>query len=247
MKRGSIMLESALVLPIFVLLIFFLIQMTFVWVAKQMTYYAAYCGARAALVYNPADYAEKDDGGVVKMAACSALSWVAWGLNGTDALNYRLGTGFAEDEKVPFSSKIYRQVDVKISEYVTITNGKSQAKSPKEIPIDEQFPAVTVEVSFECPLFIPFGGALIAYFFSADEMRLDTSNDMRMNGFLAEHGDIVHSKLQTQGRYYEVNEGLGVYSIPISERCTLAKPYKTVTFPVMSSDEKDVLRGMFGL
>lgn len=247
MRRGSMMLESVLVLPIFVLLVFFLIQMTFVWVAKQMTYYAAYCGARAALVYNPADYAEEDDGGIVKMAACSALSWVALGLNGTDALNYRLGSGFKEDEKVPFSSKIYQQVDVKISEYAAITNGQSRAESAKEVPIEEQFPAVTVDVTFECPLFIPFGGALIAYFFSADEMNLNTFDEMKLNGFLAEHGNLVHTKLQAQRRYYEVGGGLGVYSIPISERCTLAKPYKTVTFPVMSSDEKNVLRGMFGL
>ena len=55
-EHGSMMMEAVLVLPIFVLIVFFIIQMTFVWTAKQMTYYAAYCGARAALVYNPADY-----------------------------------------------------------------------------------------------------------------------------------------------------------------------------------------------
>ena len=38
---GSIMMETVLVLPIFVMVVFFVIQMTFVWTAKQMTYYAA--------------------------------------------------------------------------------------------------------------------------------------------------------------------------------------------------------------
>ena len=51
--QGSIMLEATLILPLYVLFIFFLIQITFVWTAQQMTYYAAYCGARAALVYHP--------------------------------------------------------------------------------------------------------------------------------------------------------------------------------------------------
>ena len=95
-EHGSIMLEAVLVLPLFVLIVFFVIQMTFVWTAKQMTYYAAYCGARAALVYNPADYgAEKQgdggwstggfvSGGVVHRAACTVLSWVSWSIGGYD-------------------------------------------------------------------------------------------------------------------------------------------------------------------
>ena len=40
-SRGSILLETALTLPLFVALVFFLVQMSFVWIAKETTFYAA--------------------------------------------------------------------------------------------------------------------------------------------------------------------------------------------------------------
>ena len=55
-RNGSVAMETVMILPIFVIIIFFILQISLVWGAKQMVSYAAYCGARAALVYNPADY-----------------------------------------------------------------------------------------------------------------------------------------------------------------------------------------------
>lgn len=268
-EKGSIMLETVLVLPIFVLIVFFLIQITFVWTAKQMTYYAAYCGARAALVYNPADYhAEKQDdgswqtngytrGGVVHHASCTVLSWISWSLDGTDDGNFKIGSLFNEmtdnskGYSIPFSSNVRKQVTVEIREFEKIpdngANGEGAAKSPASI--QEQFPAVTVNVNFKCPLFIPLGGSIIAYFFGAnDQVRIlndeDKKNIIGISGFSAPKGNDVHTNLQKHGNYVNTKRGHEYYMIDIRESCTMAKPYKTDTFPLMPRGDKEKLMGM---
>ena len=265
-EHGSIMLEAVLVLPLFVLIVFFVIQMTFVWTAKQMTYYAAYCGARAALVYNPSDYgAEKQgdggwttggftSGGVVHRAACTVLSWVSWSLGGYDlsggrglfysnsnALNelksFRIGT-----YAVPLSSNIGNQVSVSVSEYENLgktSGGKSGGKG-QEAPIEEQYPAVTVRVKFRCPLFIPLGGPVVAYFYGAGSDSSLTQDSIGIGGFTATNGGEIHSKLAAQGDYTESGP-ISFYSMVLEESCTMAKPYKTDTFPLMAGDDKTMM------
>ena len=274
--RGSMLLESVLVLPIFILIVFFIIQITFVWTAKQMTYYAAYCGARAALVYNPADYCaeQQEDGswqsggfisrGVVHQAACAVLSWISWSIAGFDAsygrgwvwisdnwiddfMNFRIGL-----YTVPLSSNIRNQVAVEIKEYEKIKREDDTDKSSdKEEPpsIHEQFPAVKVTVAFKCPLFIPLGGPVVAYFFGArDQKRIDvykqaghkapiTHDSVGVGGFTAYNGDLVHQNLVAHGNYTETEEH-SFYSIVLQESCTMAKPYKTDTFPLMPQTDK---------
>ena len=230
-EKGSIMLETVLVLPIFVLIVFFLIQIIFVWTAKQMTYYAAYCGARAALVYNPQDYhAEKQkDGswqtngfirkGVVHQAACTVLSWISWSIagyestwggnyimQGADAKNYWIG-----NYQVPLSSNIRNQVAVSVKEFEKIkapSNKDSNDEEPAEI--QEQFPAVTCSVTFKSPLFIPLGGPIIAYFFGAnDDECIPTyasdysDNAIGVGGFRAYNGKAVHDNLERHGNYIQ--------------------------------------------
>ncbi len=277
-EKGSIMLETVLVLPIFVLIVFFLIQITFVWTARQMTYYAAYCGARAALVYNPQDYhAEKqDDGswqtngfirkGVVHQAACTVLSWISWSIAGYESGlrgNYIMGGADAENYwignyQVPLSSNIRNQVAVSVKEFEKIEDpaedkSKSAGSDKKEEPaaIQEQFPAVTCSVRFRFPLFIPLGGPVIAYFFGANDdvciptYTLDYSdNAIGVNGFRAYNGAMVHANLAAHGNYTSVeleNDGkLEFYNIVLTENCTMAKPYKTDTFPLIPHDDKDI-------
>ena len=49
-RRGSILAETVLVMPLLLLLIFGIFQFALIWTAKQMTAYAAFCAARAVLV-----------------------------------------------------------------------------------------------------------------------------------------------------------------------------------------------------
>ena len=198
-RRGSVAMETVVILPLFVIIIFFIFQISLVWGAKQMVAYAAYCGARAALVYNPVDYDATlaTDGhwetrsletggsqtGVVHHAACTVLSWVSWTLTEeqslslnttvagavTNAANQNFMLGPTE---VPLSSHIRSQVQVEVREFETIRekddkSSGSSKESDDSTPIERQFPAVTVRVRFEFPLFIPIGGTLMGYFFGA--------------------------------------------------------------------------------
>ena len=256
--QGSIMLEAVLVLPIFVLIVFFVIQMTFVWTAKQMTYYAAYCGARAALVYNPSDYkaVQQDDGswktdgyvreGVVHEAACTVLSWISWSLAGqdvgglgiyhmaSDLLNFRIGL-----YGVPLSSNVRNQVSVEVREFEKLgeKNAKTSGKQ-EHASVEEQFPAVTVRVRFRCPLFIPLGGPVVAYFYGAHDSipesisAMATRNSVGVGGFTASNGNLIHANLVAHGNYTESGD-LNYYSMVVEESCTMAKPYKTDTYPLM--------------
>ena len=242
-SKGSMMLEAVLVLPIFILIIFLLIQLTFVWVAQQVTYYAAYCGARAALVYNPADYGarEQDDGswdtegwirtGIVHHVACTALSWISWSLDGENYQNFRIGF-----YQVPLSSKIKRQISVRVVEFEKITDGKNISKKEKErmASVHEQFPAVTVSVNFKCPLFIPLGAPVVAYFFALNQMKVKPEmldrQPIGIEGFTAPHGDQIDTWLEMNRNYHKKNS-IEYYNIDITQTCTLAKPYKTDTYP----------------
>jgi len=260
-NRGSIMLETVLVLPIFVLIVFFVIQMTFVWTAKQMTYYAAYCGARATLVYNPADYGATKQGdgswstggpirsGVVHQTACTVLAWISWSIGGVDLsggsnmaystssglnniYNFKIGT-----YSIPLSSNIRNQVTIEESEFETIgSDGKTGGGAAS---IDEQFPAATVRVRFRFPLFIPLGGPVVAYFFGANQGGISTTEKnsngaIGVGGFAATNGSKVHAQLQSSWNYTE-SGNWKYYSIVLEESCTMAKPYKTDTYPVMGN------------
>lgn len=274
-RNGSVAMETVMILPVFVIIIFFILQISLVWGAKQMVSYAAYCGARAALVYNPADYDAEQarDGhwatrslemggsqrGVVHFAACTVLSWVSWTLTndiqdlslnttvtGTAAASYPDFT-LGGVSSVPLSSRIRSQVRVEVREFETIREDgekDSSNDSDEPTPIERQFPAVTVRVRFDFPLFIPLGGTILGYFYGAGETQVDTTGAIDMIGFTAPQGDTVHQYMKTTGHYMEPTDGWGVYSIPLEERCTMAKPYKTDTYPLMSSKER-LLMGIF--
>ena len=234
MKRpqtGSMILEAAITMPLFVIIVFVIIQMSFVWVAKEVTHYAAYCGARAALVYNPADYAPSRDYGVVKQAAMTPLSWISWSLNAPgDWGNFKIGW-----TDVPLSSYVRTQTHVEVEEYKVI--GETNRQNAANFPIEAQFPAVTVTVGFDCPVFIPLGGPIVAYFFGAKKAGVSTEGAVGMNGFMAPNGGIVDAALMPYCPDPAMLNWFH-YSIRLTERCTLAKPWKTVTFPVMSDEDR---------
>lgn len=166
-RRGSIMLEAVLVLPLLIFIVFGLIQATFVWTAHQMTLYAAYCGARAALVYHPDDYS--GSGGVVKRAAETVLSWISFSHETSSPFRIASDGGAYE---VPCSDEIGRQVSVSVSEHGAVGAEDSDV-----------FPSVTVTVDFKYPLIIPIGNLLFAM-----DAKEDKSGIIRVE----ENGDWVN-------------------------------------------------------
>ncbi len=87
--RGSVLMESVLVLPLLLMLMTGIFQFARFWQARLLTKYAAFNAARAALVYNPLHYRIPADDpgphagefrtaeGVCWLAAVDTLAWVS--------------------------------------------------------------------------------------------------------------------------------------------------------------------------
>lgn len=95
-ERGSVLMESVLVLPLMLFLITGIFQMGRFWQARLFTQYAAYNAARAVLVHNPQHYLDKtgeaflERDGVAWLAAVATLAWVADGEPGAQGRRYRM-------------------------------------------------------------------------------------------------------------------------------------------------------------
>lgn len=230
--RGAVMLETVILLPVILIIIFYLLQMIFVLLAKEVTYYAAYCGARAALVYNPADYADTNrvgsGGGVVGEAACTVLSWISQSVEGSEPLKIAASEG---DYEVPRSENIRNQVSVKIVEGLSLPYSEEELKKLNIEKLKEPFPIVRVTVTFKCPLLIPLGGRIFA--------------GLANSPFQSEAKDTVSTfaEVVAAGAAKEDKRGWLYNYIEVQETCSLAKPYNTATFPLVPEDDKYILRG----
>ncbi len=81
-ERGQAMVEYAIVFPIQILLTLCMIQLAYLFVAKQVVSYAAFCAARAALVYEDDDrYSAGDEARAAAALACARIA----GSAGVDA------------------------------------------------------------------------------------------------------------------------------------------------------------------
>ncbi|MBR4251971.1 MAG: pilus assembly protein [Kiritimatiellae bacterium] len=116
-SRGTVLMESILVLPLLLMLITGIFQFSRFWQARLLTRYAAYNAARVALVYNPVHYRIPADDpgpdagkffadkGVCWLAAVGTLAWMSATPN---TANYWLpGYGW-----IPNSSGIPGQVRI---------------------------------------------------------------------------------------------------------------------------------------
>ena len=230
--RGAVMLETVILLPVILIIVFYLLQMIFVLLAKEVTYYAAYCGARAALVYNPADYADTNrvgsGGGVVGEAACTVLSWISQSVEGSEPLKIAASDG---DYEVPRSENIRNQVSVKIVEGLSLPYSEEELKKLNIEKLKEPFPIVRVTVTFKCPLLIPLGGRIFA--------------GLANSPFQSEAKDTVSTfaEVVAAGAAKEDQRGWRYNYIEVQETCSLAKPYNTATFPLVPEDDKYILRG----
>ena len=139
-KRGSVMMETVLILPWFLLVVFGVVQFSFLWVARLMTDYAAFCAARAALVYNPADAACDKATNVSYRAARQVLAWMSFSQPYTRDGDAPTVPGWGT---IPLSDAIDDQLTVTVED---CGGGKG---------------FVTATVRFEFPLFVPVVSTLV--------------------------------------------------------------------------------------
>lgn len=150
-RRGSVMMEFVITMPILVVLVLLVVQFAQLWTVRQMVSYSAFCAARSTLSANPISWSivTPNDRRCDHAAAARVLAWVAL-----------FGSGEGEGGKkvpgwgtIPASDKIDSRIEVK-TEW-----------------IPGQYTSSTVV--FQFPLLVPVAGPMISFLakHSADESR----------------------------------------------------------------------------
>jgi len=193
LRRGTVLMECVLVLPILTLLVFAIVQFSLIWYAQIMTHYAAYNAARAALVYHPGEYRVTDakdnvtqkfkqTSGVCWEAACRTLAWVGNAPDGGES-SFTV-PGWWQGGAIPNSSHIRRQVRIIAAE---CSEG-----------LDKNAPAVKVAVEFDFPLHVPVIGRMLAYFDKIDRpSRWDVAGWNPDPAGIAELDSSLHESMKT--------------------------------------------------
>ena len=131
-RRGSILMETVLVMPLLLLLIFGILQFAQICMARQFVVYAASCAARAMTVVQPSEQADAAD-----KAAKLALSWLC--LAEDDSESGNTGVEISGWGLIPGSRSVDRRVRTKV-----LCDG-----------VDDANPYVGATVRFRFPLLIP--------------------------------------------------------------------------------------------
>ena len=248
-RRGTVLMEAVLCLPLILLLVTGIWQFARIMEARFFTWLAAYNAARATLVYNNFDYAyrfyrnenrmEVDDeehvcrleegkwifretSGVAWLAAVNTLAWISQTTSDDKDDWYDFpcyGTG-----KIPYSSLIRDQVRI-VSELELL---KPESLLTEDLRYStETNGAVRVCVEFKLPLiFSIFDPSLV---FGQDDDSLEAFRGV-------EEED---ARVKGTGR-------LGK-TFALRETVVLPKPYSTEAYPIVSVNERLHLLSADGL
>lgn len=177
MKRnGSVLMEFLLVFPIIFLLVLSLLQFAQIWIARQITAYAAYCAARATLCSNSNP---DDDKTWAENAVKTACSWMCLaGLSTDDAeeleemahdsLNWNkyhdLTDEVADDDKIYRDVSAPRTGEQNIPGWGSVPGSSSRRSRVTVTPLTDvgEF-ATGVRVEFKFPLIFPLAGRIISW------------------------------------------------------------------------------------
>ena len=240
LRRGSVLMETVIVMPIILLLIFMIIQFAHVWIARQMVVYAAYCGARSLLVISPDD-TDPTPQEAVQTAAQIALSWICLADGGANATGEtRLDIpGWGEIPGSGSASRDWRQrndwrVKAEILTYTNSAgvvcyfdgNGTPTVTRYKDaFNVDtgnDDMPFVAVKVTFRFPLLIPGMGV---------NAILGNQANGNQDGVRPTTGDETdfYKNLATMADNPVLIDGWPY--VTFSETCVLPMPYSTRNFP----------------
>lgn len=210
MHHGTVLMECVLVLPLLTLLIFAIVQFALIWYAQIMTHYAAYNAARAALVYNPAEYSK--DGvflqrsGVCWRAAVQSLSWVA--SSPSEESDFRI-PGLTAGPL--YASKVEQQVRISPQSF--------------EGTVD---PVVAIQVEFDYPLHVPVIGHMLSYFTHA----ADSRSELEIWGWKPDaQGELLVQSVTS------AHPLAGEY-VTLHANCVLPKPWQTTRFARIPESER---------
>ena len=225
-KKGSILAETVLVMPLLLMLIFGVIQFALIWTAKQMTAYAAFCATRAIMVVpdregengNEKDYA-------AKCAAKVALSWFA--IADKDHRNTQVS--------IPGWGRIFGSGS--LEERLRDENGD---EGVRVIERGEENPVAAVRVSFRFPLMIP-GMAVNKLIGNMSDRKKGAKSIQKQEegeGYASKtfYDDLHFAAGQNRFNNPDFEDGGrdsidGWPYIILTETCVLPMPYSTAHFP----------------
>lgn len=234
-RRGTVLMETVLVLPLLLSFMFAIVQFALIWYAQLMTHYAAYNAARAALVYHPSEYSSNgvfmSDSGVCWQAAVRTLATLSFSPGGGSSALTVPGWWKADGGRVPNASHIEKQV------HMHVTAANAAEESPE--PCEEGDGYVKVCVDFDFPLVVPMVGKMIAAFQHGYETAEETTrkpaeNDWEVWGW--NPPESVRSKTDSKREGHAMKTDY----ITLHAYCILPKPYSTTCWalrPQASAEE----------
>ena len=252
---GSVLMEAVVCLPVLLLLVTGIWQFCRIWEARFFTWLAAYNAARAALVYNPRDYAWRlasgnakqvvDDEamecrvedenkwvfhekrGVVWLAAVNTLAWISQ-TEGDEADWYP----FPRFKSIPYSARIKEQVRVVSALDPGIVAANASGKRDWRFS-EETNGVVRVCVEFKLPL-------LLSIFDPASIWPREAGAESPLKAFSGVEEDDAGTRGKALGRTFSLRETVA-----------LPKPWNTDRYPLVSMAERayltDAERGLSNL
>ena len=232
-RRGSMLLEFVLTMPILFILIMLILQFAQIMVVRQFVAYAAFCSTRSMLCSNPFEWDSRNPKSFqcTHQAARRALAWVnifgtpeTANMRGWDEGYASVGSGDFSDigDKTTesFVTTLYGSKatqDVLVPGWGQIPESNSvdrrlEVECGPQIP-NGKYAYSTVRYKF--PLLIPVAGQMISFFtkHSADESLY------------------MKSKTPPPGWTGEQELFDGVPYIELTETCVLPLPYSTANLP----------------
>lgn len=240
-KKGSMLMEFVLVMPILFMLIMLIIQFAQIMVARQFVAYAAFCSTRSMLCSNPSEWhpllnPDKRDR-CTHQAARRVLAWVnIFGDPATadrrswdeDYLYVSAGK-FSDvaDEPISFVTTFYGSKDtqdVLVPGWGQIPESNSVDKRLEVTPGISQGRCAWSTVKYDFPLLIPVAGQMISFLaqHSAEESQYMKSKAL-MPGWTGEQ------------ELFDEDPDEVPY-ITLTETCVLPLPYSTARLPVKAFD-----------
>lgn len=251
-RNGSVLMEFLLVFPIIVLLVSMILQFSQIWIARQLTAYAAYCATRATLCVNK-DEAEM----AARHAAESVCAWMCLaGLSTdeTDALSeeavetnwnsyHNMTEETADDETIYRDVSAPRDSELNIPGWGSIPGSSSRhARVAVEVKKNGDNPYyAAVRVKFKFPLLLPLAGKIISWGASQGGSAL-SRYDRETGEWTGDSYYSIHSGYHGRETIMdddgnEVNRASATYGyegkfpvITLTETCVLPRPYLTTEF-----------------
>ena len=195
------MMETVIVMPIMLLLIFGIIQFAHIWIARQMVAYAAFCATRAIMVVPPdsndGEGEEREQTNAAEKAAEMALSWINFA--GSDGNPVMIpGWGAVGGSETSSSEK---RIKVQI-----VSKGSETDK-----------PVAAVQVTFKFPLMIPA--------MAVNKIIASAASGLMSSGA---SGDFYADLDAAAGSPDTID---GWPCLKMKEVCVLPMPYSTANFP----------------